>query len=276
MSNPKAFNIFIDNREIVEMLTDEQAGQLFKALFAHADGEEYDGVLDQATAIAACGMKLQISRDFEKYGDIVEKRAAAGKSGGEAKASKSKQTLANASKNKQTLANASKNKQVLANASKSKQTLANASKCYQDEDEDEDEDEYKKESQKEKAAPEKEFDNLCNQVIGEYNRVCVDLPKVTKLTDQRRRLLYHADIRGKPLSEFTALFQKAQASDKICGRSDLAWRGDFDWIIKNAVKIMEGSYDNVHPPDKRKGVYSAEGASFSVDKWGGRVPEGCG
>jgi general stress protein YciG len=267
MGKPKAFQIFIDNKGMVEMLTDEQAGQLFKALFAHASGEEYDGTLDQTAAVAAYGMKLQIDRDREKYDEICEKRANIGRKGGEAKASNYQNDVAKASKSKQKLAKASNCQNDVAKASKSCQ--------YEDEDKDEDKDDsaYALNAHaraREGNTPEQDFDDLAGQVISEYNRVCVDLPECTELTMARRRLLYAAKMQDKPLDYFTRLFKKAQASDSICGRGDLAWKGHFDWIIKNAVKIMEGSYDNVtpkKPQDKRGSMYSADGASFDLEKY---------
>ena len=115
----------------------------------------------------------------------------------------------------------------------------------------------------------RDFDDVAFQVVSEFNRVCVDLPKVSKLTEIRKRLLFNDGVMDKPLSEYTTLFEKVHASDKLCGRGDLSWRADFDWIIKNNVKISEGTYDNVavreKPPDKsRGGMYSAVGASFDL------------
>lgn len=117
---------------------------------------------------------------------------------------------------------------------------------------------------------ERDFDNVAYQVVNEFNRVCVDLPKVSKLTEVRKRLLFFDGMMDKPMEEYTALFEKVQKSDKLCGRGDLSWRADFDWIIKNSVKISEGTYDNVAAQDKptdknsRDGMYSAVGASFDL------------
>lgn len=108
MAKPKAFQIFIDTRGMVDLLSDEEAGQLFKALFAHADGDADEPELDKIVAVAAYPMMQQIDRDREKYDDICEKRANVGRMGGEAKASKSNQNVANASNCQNDVAKGSK------------------------------------------------------------------------------------------------------------------------------------------------------------------------
>ncbi|EMT38145.1 hypothetical protein TthWC1_2388 [Thermoanaerobacter thermohydrosulfuricus WC1] len=85
------------------------------------------------------------------------------------------------------------------------------------------------------------------QIADLYNRVCLSLPKVEKLTDKRRRHIKAAwkNFKGD-ISVFEKVFRRAEASDFLSGRSG-KWTGcNFDWLItyNNMVKVLEGTYDN--------------------------------
>jgi len=104
--NKKSFLLHIDSLDILDDLTDEQAGVLFKAIKAYQKGEEFE--LDAFVRIAFSPFKNQFTRDNEKYDTTCKRRAEAGRLGGEAKqanASKSKQKVAGASKCKEEVAN---------------------------------------------------------------------------------------------------------------------------------------------------------------------------
>ena len=92
----KSFVLHKDSLDILDDLTNGQAGVLFKAIKAYQKGEEFE--LDSIVKIAFSPFKNQFSRDDEKYSETCERRAIAGSKGG-------KQKVANASKSKQTIAN---------------------------------------------------------------------------------------------------------------------------------------------------------------------------
>lgn len=91
----KSFLLHIDSLSILDELTDEQAGKLFKAIKSHQCKEEME--LDAITKIAFSPFKNQFLRDDEKYEETCKARAEAGSKGG-------KQKVANASKSKQKVA----------------------------------------------------------------------------------------------------------------------------------------------------------------------------
>lgn len=99
MKEKKSFLLHIDSLDILEKLSDEQAGKLFKAIASHHNGSDYE--LDDLLDLVFTPFKNQFNRDLEKYKKVSEKRALAGKKGGKQKQS----NLANASKCKQNLAN---------------------------------------------------------------------------------------------------------------------------------------------------------------------------
>ena len=112
----KSFLLHIDSLDILDDLTDEQAGQLFKAIKSYQKKEEV--MLNSLVKMAFLPFKNQFARDDEKYDLTCKRRAEAGRKGGEAKASKSQQTIANASKCQQDLANLADNKNKNKNKNK--------------------------------------------------------------------------------------------------------------------------------------------------------------
>lgn len=81
----------------VETLSDAEAGRLFKSLLQYAETEEAPSLGGREGVLLSMFL-AELRRDVEKRDRISKSRANAGKSGGMAKASKCKQTLANASK----------------------------------------------------------------------------------------------------------------------------------------------------------------------------------
>lgn len=91
--------MYVDSLDILKKLTDEQAGQLIKAIAAYHSGDDFE--LDPLLDIVITPFIGQFKRDAEKYKKTCEKRALAGAMGGKQKQA----NLANASKCKQDLAN---------------------------------------------------------------------------------------------------------------------------------------------------------------------------
>jgi len=100
-NNKKSFLMHIDSLDILDDLTNEQAGELFNAIRSHQIGEEIE--LHGVVRIAFSPFKNQFKRDDEKYQTTCKRRAEAGSKGG-------KQKVANASKCKQTIPNVADNK----------------------------------------------------------------------------------------------------------------------------------------------------------------------
>ena len=82
-SKRKSFLVHIDSLDILDDLTDEQAGMLFKAIKAHQKGEDIE--LSPIVKIAFSPFKNQFARDDEKYQKIVERNKNNGLKGGRPK-----------------------------------------------------------------------------------------------------------------------------------------------------------------------------------------------
>jgi hypothetical protein len=92
----KSFVLHVDSLDVLDELTNEQAGMLLKAMRDYHNEDETP--LDALTKIVFCPFKNQFNRDSLKYQTTCERRANAGSMGG-------KQKVANASKPKQKQAN---------------------------------------------------------------------------------------------------------------------------------------------------------------------------
>jgi len=79
-------------------------------------------------------------------------------------------------------------------------------------------------------------------ILDFYHSTCKTLPKVVKLTDERKAAMCAA-VEVLDGVSFEQLFAKVANSDFLMGRVK-DWRADFDWILRseNIVKILSGKY----------------------------------
>lgn len=101
----KGFIMFLSFADIIQELTDEEAGRLLKAIMQHEGGEEVDIGNDRLLKVAYTAITSDIDRQGEKWEKTRYARSEAGKLGGAPKGNK------NASKNKQKQTETNKNKQ---------------------------------------------------------------------------------------------------------------------------------------------------------------------
>lgn len=260
MTSPKAFYSYMENEEKLNMLSDEQAGRLYKSLYAYSrTGEKPDLSDDPLLAYAFADFVIDLDRDREKYEQTCQRRSEAGKRGSQAKL-QAKQ------------ANAKNDVAKQANASFAKNEKANCSKSSETEAEAEAEAEYNDEIHKGTSMSEAEKPNNVNLYVvvkNNFNHICHDLPKITSMTAERKKRIDEAAAELKKRRwTFPELFAKVRMTDFLMGK-DGGWKATFDWIMKpeNIAKIIEGFYDKRKPKPKGGSVYSTEGASFDVSKF---------
>ena len=82
MAGKKSFVLYTDNAEQFEMLSDEQAGKLIKAIFSYSENKITPDFADGMLTMAFSFIKGQIDRDSEKWEETRKKRAEAGRKGG--------------------------------------------------------------------------------------------------------------------------------------------------------------------------------------------------
>ena len=75
-----SFILYTEQKAVIDKLTDEQAGKLIKAIYAHETGEEME--LDAILDLVITPFLTVLEKDKEKYEEKCEKRAQAGAKGG--------------------------------------------------------------------------------------------------------------------------------------------------------------------------------------------------
>ncbi len=102
-------------------------------------------------------------------------------------------------------------------------------------------------------------------IINSFNSICKSLPSVKSLSDKRKKGIDEIQALMTEIT-FEQFFEKIESSDFLTGRKG-DWQTSFDWIIKpaNAVKILEGNYDN--RTSKSKESYS-DPDKYKDVKWG--------
>lgn len=92
------------------------------------------------------------------------------------------------------------------------------------------------------------------RVVELWNAVCGDvLPRVSKLTDQRRRkvLARIAESKDRHSEDWwRSYFERIRASPFLCGSGSRGWRADFDWAVRSeqvVVSVLEGKYARDRP-----------------------------
>lgn len=92
-----------------------------------------------------------------------------------------------------------------------------------------------------------DISSVCEDLVGQYNSICVSLPKVTKLTETRKKAI-RSRLKEYSFDEIIGVFEKAEASDFVSGRNKKWTSCNFDWLMKpgNLLKVIEDTYIN-HP-----------------------------
>lgn len=104
-------------------------------------------------------------------------------------------------------------------------------------------------------------------VISTFNEICKSLPKVGKLTGQRRQKL-NAVARHIGIDKLLECFRLVEESHLMSGRQG-KWRATFDWIIEpdNMLKILEGEYSYDNTSTSSAYHSSAAAKQYGTDKW---------
>ena len=81
------------------------------------------------------------------------------------------------------------------------------------------------------------------QIADMYNETCVSFPRLTKLSDSRKKAI-RARLNTHTIEDFRKLFQMAESSSFLKGSNDRNWSATFDWLIKdsNMAKVLDGNY----------------------------------
>lgn len=87
-------------------------------------------------------------------------------------------------------------------------------------------------------------EDICYQQIADmYNNTCVSFPRLTKLSDARRKAV-KARLKKYTTDDLQRAFTLAEQSDFLKGANNRNWSATFDWMLKDAnlAKILDGNY----------------------------------
>jgi phage_rep_org_N: phage replisome organizer, putative, N-terminal region len=104
-----------------------------------------------------------------------------------------------------------------------------------------------------------EIENRVNyqQIADMYNNTCVSFPKITKLSEARKKAI-KARMKVYSLDDFKKLFEMAESSSFLKGQNNRNWSANFDWLIKdtNMAKVLDGNYED---KEHKRGDCNAHG-----------------
>lgn len=105
------------------------------------------------------------------------------------------------------------------------------------------------------------------KVIDMYHNSCPSFPKVSKVTDARKKVI-RARLKDYSEEELEKAFKMAEESDFLTGRNGKWGGANFDWIMNtnNIVKILEGNYKN-KTENKPNGFNSGELLQSTSYNW---------
>ena len=212
-----SFVMYTAYKRHFDLLSDSDKVILLNAIFDYAMGIETE--LEGAVTMAFSFIKDQMDRDNEKYTSICEKRREAGAKGGAPKGNRNAVKYKTSEDSSKTSKN-NQNNQMLTKQAK-----------QPDNDNDNDND---------INIVKIDYQNIVNL----YNTICVSFPKVTKLSDSRRRAI-RARLKSYSVDDLKTAFQMAEESDFLSGRSG-KWNASFDWLMNetNLVKVLDGNFKN--------------------------------
>ncbi len=111
----------------------------------------------------------------------------------------------------------------------------------------------------------KENKNIGYQIISDmFNEICISFPRITKLSDRRKKTIRARINQGYTAEDFKRLFESAEASSFLKGGNSRNWSANFDWLIQDAnmTKVLDGNYQ-----DRKEGVRDEQESGSSVQLW---------
>lgn len=130
--------------------------------------------------------------------------------------------------------------------------------------------------EKEKNSGAKKEKDFSEEAIKIFNDVCRNLPKVEKITPQRKEAI-NSIIKEHGLETVGKAIQMVADSEFLNGKSESGWKASFDWIFKptNFNKIIEGNYSNKNQSSQhnlRQSAGDAVDNLFGVNSFGPDPP----
>jgi hypothetical protein len=86
-----------------------------------------------------------------------------------------------------------------------------------------------------------------------WNEHCRTLPSIREITkDREKKLRAKLKVGDTFEGDFLTATKRAAETPFLCGQNETGWRANFDWLLDNVLKVLEGSYDSA-PQKKSSG-----------------------
>lgn len=234
----KGMLISVDIRQQVELLSNEEAGELFKALLAYTDEGTPISTDNRLLAVVFAGVRAQLDTAAERYASkcaknkeiaIERERRKRGTQDNERE-----QTCTDVNERDATCTN-STNKIKENKSNNKKSTLKGTQKSSAD----------GADAPRPALIDTNAFVVYFNEQIQAHGAI---IKQVKNVTAQRKSAI-EARARENGKEALKTIADKAAVSDFLNGKNDRGWLATFDWIMKpnNFVKVLEGNFDNNAP-----------------------------
>lgn len=258
----KGMLISLDIRQQVELLSNEEAGELFKALLAYADEGTPISTENRLLSVVFAGLRSQLDASAENYAKRCEKNRAIAI---ERERNKREQAASTNVEKEHECA------RTYTNVHEEARTCTNVTNIRKDNiRKDKDNIDIKKDAKasKEKTdganAPHSALLDV-NAFVAYFNEQLVAqgaIIKQVKTVTVKRRSVIEARARENGKEALKTVADKSASSDFLNGKNDRGWLATFDWIMRpnNFVKVLEGNFDN-------KNMAACNGGKNVNDLW---------
>ena len=244
----KSFVLYKNRSKEVELLTDEQAGKLLKAIFKYANNEEVPEFEDDiALKIVFSIISDEIGRNQEKYNQKCEriKEAALRREEEKRKSNENPEKHNRAEKAQScTIVNEKHNR-----AEKAQIESNNVDDNDNDNVDDNDNDNVNVDDNVNDNdnisflhhSSEKMKEEDCETILALYNSVCEHLTPAKVLTEKRKARIAEL-LKSYSVADFESAFKNAEKNEFMRGENNSKWIANLDWILKsdNFLKCLEG------------------------------------
>lgn len=208
----KAMLISVKIRPQIELLTNEEAGELFKSLLVYADEGKPISSENRVLTVVFAGVRAQIDVAAEKYANKCER-------------------------NKTIAIEREQKKRESTNVHERTRTCTNRENTVKD----------KKENT---GVPNGHPLDFLDSFLLYFNAQLVAkkalIKQIQHIKGNTRKAAVLARARENGEEALNIVANKAAESDFLNGKNDRGWVATFDWLMKpnNFVKVLEGNYDN--------------------------------
>ncbi len=246
----KGMLIGLDIRQQVELLSNEEAGELFKALLAYADEGTPISTENRLLSVVFAGLRSQLDASAENYAKRCEKNRAIAI---ERERNKREQAASTNVEKEHERARTCTNVTNIIKDNIRKDNIVIKKSAKAD-----------KEKTDGANAPHSALLDV-NAFVAYFNEQLVAqgaIIKQVKTVTAKRRSVIEARARENGKEALKTVADKSASSDFLNGKNDRGWLATFDWLMRpnNFVKVLEGNFDN-------KNMTACNGGKNVNDLW---------